>query len=155
MYIPWVMCLFAWLVYTPELKQLGICPTFQGALMKWVCLDSIQRMLLDVVQRSQLQTSHNRDRDIIIIPTILSLSRKSDLHFDTGFQFYYSFVLQEIILAYANDLALMKIIFCHRAINVHFSGITAKHKFRFPLFSDDMLWEFLIPLMQSRWRMTS
>ena len=22
--------------------------------------------------------------------------------------------------------------FCHRAINVHFSGITAKHKFRFP-----------------------
>ena len=86
-----------------------------------------------MVQRSQLQTSHSRGRYIIIN---LSLSRKSDLHFDTGFQFYYTFVLQEIVLAYANDLALMKkkgiIIIRHvRTINVHFSGITANHKFRF------------------------
>ena len=68
--------------------------------MKYVCFNSIHRMLLDVVQRSQLQTSHSRDRDIIFflcqeyLTYILILDS--------------SFVLQGIVLAYANNLALMK-----------------------------------------------
>ena len=108
----------AYTYLTPELKQLGTnlshIPGSFDEISAPFLFGFNPEMLADLVQRSLLQTSHSRQRyhfhQLIKRYFLIQENWTSfQAHFDTRFQLYYNYVLNKIVMAYANDLVLIRL----------------------------------------------